>query len=155
MWVYDINTLEFLEVNQAATIKYGYSKEEFMHMTIKDIRPIEDVEKLLENVKQENSELSQSEGWKHKKKNGEIIDIEIISHSISFKNRDARLVMSNDITVRKAAEKALKESEERYRNILELAPVGISIHQNGVIVYSNPESLKIFGANNPNELIGR
>jgi PAS domain S-box-containing protein len=113
VWVYDIQTFKFLAVNQAAINRYGYSREEFLAMTIKDIRPAEDVPALLNNL----SGLSSAEPntWRHLKKEGSIIDVEIVSHQLIFAGRKAEIVLANDVTLRLRADQALRESEERFR----------------------------------------
>ena len=119
MWIYDLETLAFLEVNDAAINHYGYSKEEFQAMTLKDIRPKEDIERLLKDVELTRKTYNPAGEWRHLKKNGEIIRVEIISHTVTYENRKARHVMVKDITERKLAEEALQQSEERSRNALD------------------------------------
>src|SRR5512145_2117765 len=79
MWIYDLQTLAFLEVNNAAINQYGYSKEQFLSMNLKDIRPEEDIEALLNDVKNTSYRLHKEGIWRHKRKNGEIIIVAIIS----------------------------------------------------------------------------
>lgn len=112
MWVYDLETLNFLEVNQAAITKYGYSREEFLKMNLKDIRPAGEIEKLMDNVRQDSDELSFSGEWKHKNRDGDIFLVEIISHSIIYDNKKARLVLANDITKRLQAEEEIRKLNE-------------------------------------------
>jgi len=107
IWVFDLETLAFLAVNQAAVLRYGYSREEFLGMTIKDIRPAEDVLALLANVSTADPDESTSGPWRHRKKDGEIIDVEIASHQLVFAGRNAEIVLANDITERKQAEDAI------------------------------------------------
>jgi two-component system, cell cycle sensor histidine kinase and response regulator CckA len=74
MWVYDSKTFEFLAVNDAAVRQYGWSREEFLSMTILEIRPSEDVSSLLDHVRRETG--SPLPGvWRHRRKDGSIIDV--------------------------------------------------------------------------------
>ena len=93
MWIYDLETLRFLAVNHAAVEHYGYSREEFLEMTLKDIRPVEKVALLMEDIQQTTSELNHAGIWQHIKKSGEVIDVEITSHTVKYLGRDARHVM--------------------------------------------------------------
>lgn len=113
-WVFDTETLAFLEVNNAAVNHYGYTVEEFTQMTIKDIRPPEDVQQLLRHrTHTENSkDVIYSGYWRHKTKDGRIIFVEITSRHIDFKGRTARLVISHDITDKVEAERKLNEANE-------------------------------------------
>lgn len=113
MWVYDLNTLAFLTVNDAAIEHYGYSREEFLGMTIKEIRPKEDLPALLNNLAHKPSVLERSTGWRHLKKDGTLIDVEITSHAIQFEGKTSRLVLANDITERKQAEAELRTLNEK------------------------------------------
>ena len=109
VWVYDPETLSFLAVNQAAIDCYGFSREEFLSMKIKDIRPPEDVAALLDDVSQSSSETT---SWRHRKKNGAVIDVEITARPISFNGKQARLVLVNDVTARLRGERALEQAKE-------------------------------------------
>ncbi len=121
MWVYDLETLAFLEVNDAAINHYGYSREEFLSMTIADIRPPQEVPALLAHVRPRGEGLDEAGVWKHRKKGGEVIDVEVTSHGMLFAGQRAELVLANDVTERRRAEAALQESEERYRDLVENA----------------------------------
>jgi PAS domain S-box-containing protein len=98
MWVYDVHTLRFLDVNDAAVRHYGYAREEFLSMTIRDIRPPEDIPRFLEDLR--NAErASPSVGvWRHRKKDGTIVDVEISAHDFTFGGGRARLVLAQDVT---------------------------------------------------------
>jgi len=124
MWVYDLETLSFLAVNEAVVRRYGYTSEEFLSMTIKDIRPVEDVPALLESVSKVSLEATDSSEWRHRKKDGTIIEVEITSYPLSFTGRRAKLVLANDITERKRAEEALHRSEEQLRQAQKMEAVG-------------------------------
>lgn len=117
MWIYDMDTLAFLEVNEAAVRHYGYSREEFMSMNLKDIRPADEIETFLKNIKLTRKENYQSGEWRHLKKNGELIYVEITSHNAVFKGSKARHVMVNDITERKIQEQILREKDMQLRKL--------------------------------------
>lgn len=108
MYVYDVETLRFLAVNDTAVARYGYSREEFLSMTILDIRPEEDESKLMQAVSEPLNEVEFLGAWRHRKHNGGIIWVDIISHSIDFGGREARLVLARDITERRALEEQLE-----------------------------------------------
>jgi diguanylate cyclase (GGDEF)-like protein/PAS domain S-box-containing protein len=116
-----------LAVNDAAVDRYGYSQEEFLAMTIKDIRPPEDVPALLENVSRTINPLDRAGTWRHLAKDGTIFDVEITSHALLFAGTRSRLVLSNDVTERKRAEEAVREAEERFHSAFENAPIGMSL----------------------------
>lgn len=107
MWVFDLETYAILSVNHAAIAQYGYSEEEFLRMTILDIRPPEDVPALLAR-KNSADGIERREGlWRHRRKNGEIIHVEVASHPILWEGTPARVVLVNDITDRKRVEDGL------------------------------------------------
>lgn len=108
MWVYDRETLAFLEVNDAAIDHYGYSHDEFLAMRLPDIRPPEDVERLLNDTQRVRPDLQYSGEWRHTLKNGRVIPVEITSHTLEFAGRPAALVVAQDITERKNAQAALE-----------------------------------------------
>lgn len=121
MWVYDLETLKFLAVNEAAIEHYGYSREEFLARRIVDIRPTVEVERLLAYINQPHPAINAAGVWRHCTKNGTLIEVEITSHRIDYFGRAAEVVLANDITERMRAEQALRESEERYRELVENA----------------------------------
>ncbi|MCM2313076.1 MAG: PAS domain S-box protein, partial [Steroidobacteraceae bacterium] len=128
MWVYDVETLRFLAVNEAALEHYGYAEPEFLAMTIADIRPEADRERLSADVVTHADDVLRHSGvWRHRRKDGTLIDVEITSHRIKFGDRRARLVLANDVTHRLQAERALRGSEERYRSLFENASDGILV----------------------------
>jgi len=109
-WMYDLETLRFLAVNEAAIREYGYSREEFLAMTIKDTRPPEDVPALLESIRQ--SALAKVGVWRHKKKNGDIMQMEIITHTFTLDGRECRLAVGRDVTERLRLEEQLRQSQK-------------------------------------------
>jgi len=121
MWVYDLGTLKFLEVNDSAVESYGYSREEFLMMTIHDVI-VESTSERMEQLLTRQGNLYRSTGWRHLKKDGSIIEVEMSSHPLPLSSgRKARLVLASDITKRLCAEALLRESEERYRDLFESA----------------------------------
>jgi len=115
--VYDIETLAILAVNDATIQHYGYSQDEFLAMTIRDIHTTEDIPSLLKDVEQISAGLSRTQSWRHRKKDGTIIDVEITAHDIEFGSRPARLVLSNDVTEKKQAEENLQRSNQRLQTL--------------------------------------
>jgi PAS domain S-box-containing protein len=121
MWVYNLSNLNFLEVNHTSTALYGYSREEFLSMKITDIRPQEEVQKLMEQINTRTQEVESSSGWKHRLRSGRIIDVEITSHLLDYKGHKAALVISKDITERKEAEKQIRQlNAELQMNVVQL-----------------------------------
>jgi PAS domain S-box-containing protein len=112
MWVYDANSLAFLAVNDAACRQYGYSSDDFLSMKITQIRPEEEVRNLLDNLETADGSLQKSGDWRHRRKDGSELYVEITSHDIDFLGRKARLVLANDVTDRKNAEEALHRLNE-------------------------------------------
>ena len=115
MWVFDIETLAFLAVNDAAVHHYGYSREEFLNLTVMDIRPPEDVTKLLENLGTRSQGVDIFCGLRHRKKDGKIIDVEVSAHELVFAGRKARLVLTSDITERKWAQEQLNDYAQQLK----------------------------------------
>ena len=108
MWVFDSETLRFLAVNDAAVKRYGYSRDEFLGMTIADIRPPEDVPGLQDQLQRlAEGAPSLANIWRHRKATGELLDVEVTSHAIELSGRKARLVVSIDVTERLRAEEKL------------------------------------------------
>ncbi len=125
MWVFDCKTLKFLAVNEAAIQQYGFSRQEFLAMTLADIRPEEDIPALLKATAQPTQGLQGAKLSRHRKKDGTIIDVEIVRHALDFHGIQAELVAPHDVTARKQAEDAMRRAEEKYRSIFEDAVVGI------------------------------
>jgi PAS domain S-box-containing protein len=97
MWIYDRDTLNFLAVNDSAIHHYGYSRQEFLNMTLKDIRPSKDISSLLEKVSQIKPGMN-SASSRHVKKDGTLIEVEIVSHTLDFNGRPAELVLAMNVT---------------------------------------------------------
>jgi PAS domain S-box-containing protein len=140
MWIYDRETKAFLEVNEEAIRHYGYSRKEFLSMTINDIRPAEDIPKL-DNLKRVLTEFSSiySGRWRHYKKNGELMHVEVTSHLIEYDEREAALVLINDITEKVHAEER-REFERLDKEAL--------INNTQDMIWSLSPELTLIAANN-------
>ncbi|HEY3842564.1 MAG TPA: PAS domain S-box protein, partial [Acidimicrobiales bacterium] len=108
MWVYDFETLAFLEVNQCAIENYGYTREEFLSMSITDIRPGEEIPRLLAYQELMRSDLTHAGVWIHRLKSGELISVEIAAHTLEFNGHSSALVMAQDVTERCRLEQRLR-----------------------------------------------
>lgn len=121
MWIYDLETLEFFDVNQAAIKHYGFSKEEFMNMIVRDIRPPDAQAQMEESIREtirypKKKYIGVNRHWK---KSGEIIQVEIESSAIEYEGRDARLILARDITDKLKEEERLKLLESVITNAKE------------------------------------
>ncbi len=146
MWVYDLETLRFLAVNDAAVRHYGYSRAELLEMTIKDIRPAEDVQLLCDYLAAGNPELDHAGEWRHQRKDRTIINVEITSNRLNFAGRPAEFVLAHDITERKKAETALRDSEDRYRDLVDNSHELICTHDlEGRVLSVNPWAARVLG----------
>jgi two-component system cell cycle sensor histidine kinase/response regulator CckA len=113
MWVFDAETLAFLAVNDAAVRLYGYSRAEFLAMTIKEIRPREEVPALLEYLTTiPDSPSLPATQVKHRKKDGSLLEVAGSSNPIAFHGRRARLVMATDVSEKKRLEAQLLQSHK-------------------------------------------
>jgi diguanylate cyclase (GGDEF)-like protein/PAS domain S-box-containing protein len=145
MWVFDRKTLKFLAVNEAATRQYGFSSHEFLTMTIADIRPEEDIPALLEATAIPTQGLQEATIWRHRKKNGAIIDVEIVGHTLDFHGIEAELIAARDVT-------ELHNSENKYRVLFEdSADANWLMDEKGFLV-CNSAALQMFGYANVAEM---
>lgn len=124
MWVYDVDTLNFMAVNESAVTHYGYNRDEFMSMKLTDIRPVEDREAVAQIVKSNALAEKAHHTRRHTRKNGEVIHVEVTSHPLEYEGKQARLVLAHDISERAAAEDKLRASEDQLRQIQKLESIG-------------------------------
>ena len=154
MYIYDIDTLAFLEVNKAAIEHYEYSKEEFMSMSLKDIRPQEDIPAFLIDVQDKREKFKPAGVWRHKKKNGELIFVDITTVLVVSNGKNARHVMIQDITERKQAEDALKDSVSLLHATIDSTADGILVvDHSGKIALYNQKFVDMW--NVPTELLAK
>ncbi len=119
MWVYDVETYKFIDVNEAAVKNYGYSLDEFLGMGIKDIRPKEDLHNLLNHLDDfgREDESYRNRIGKHRFKDGKEIDVEIHSKFLILNNKKTRVVLANDITERTLYINAIENQNEKLKEI--------------------------------------
>jgi PAS domain S-box-containing protein len=118
MWVLDKETFGFLAVNEAALNHYGYGEKEFLKLSALDIRPEEEKQRFIESSREpeiSKRRLYHAGIWKHKKKSGEPIDVEIFVYPVLYDGRKAELILVNDVTEKLKAEQMLKKSYEEIR----------------------------------------
>jgi PAS domain S-box-containing protein len=142
MWVYDPKTLRFLEVNDAAVEKYGYSRAEFLGMTIAEIRPAEDVPALQETVRTSSESLHASGCWRHNRKDGRMMDVEIVSCGLPHAGRSARLVVAIDVTEQREAQKTANVQTSALQAT---ANAIVITDRNAQIVWVNPAFTTLTG----------
>ncbi len=117
MWMLSYPERDFVDVNESALAHYGYSRDEFLKMNINNIRPLENTI-LLNKMKAAVPVNASYKGiWRHKKKNGEIIKVEIIAHDIFYEGKNVRLILANDIDEKVKAEERLQESYQQIRQL--------------------------------------
>jgi PAS domain S-box-containing protein len=156
MWVSDCDTLKFLAVNEAATRQYGYSREEFLSMTLLDFELEADVRRLPTAEQQRTPRLQRPERHKHKVKGGSLIDVETTSRNVFFGGRAAKLVLALDITERLRMEDQLCQSEEKFSKAFRSCPLAITITTlaEGRCLEVNDAFLRTFG-HSRQDVIGR
>lgn len=162
IWVYREDTLGFLAVNEAATRTYGYSRDEFLSMTIDDIRPQEDIPTLMIKNAADPNDLVISSPWRHKTSTGQTIYVEMSSHPVVFDGKNSRLVIVNDVTERKILDEkqqrlhtSLQQSAMEWRQTFNAIyfPVLI-VDLEGTIKRSNLAAEQILGVG-PEEVLGK
>ncbi len=153
-WIYDLETLRFLEVNKAAAQLYGYSEEEFKRMTILEIRPEEVREEFLQLIKNPDTIFNKlNRHHRHKKKSGEEMLVDIHSFGLTFEGRNARFVTAIDITQKVRQQRELEELSSRLKNtndelnsILENVSEAIfKIDPFSNLIYTSPEFTRVTG----------
>ena len=134
MWVYDTETLLFLAVNDAAIAQYGYSRDEFLAMSITDIRLPEDVPSLMNRLPVSDIKFARHDRlWRHLRKDGTVIWVEIYSSAIIWEGHPARVAHAKDITEQKNAEELLKQEHDLLQSVFDHIPIMIAVfdHEQG------------------------
>ena len=127
MWVYDRDSLRFLAVNEAAIAHYGYSREQFLAMTVMDIRPPEERERFTQFVHLAGGAHDGEQIWRQQKSDNTKIDVAIYSRALSYDGRKAALVASIDVTDRKRAEDELRRTQNFLNTVVENVPQPIVV----------------------------
>ncbi|PRY53166.1 PAS domain S-box-containing protein [Arcticibacter pallidicorallinus] len=149
LFVYDLESLQILDVNQAAIENYGYSFEEFLSFTLRDIRPPQDIAILDEIIKKHvKAGHVNSSFTRHVKKSGKIILVSTKGNSIAYKGRNARIVVAIDNSERIKAEESLRQSERRFKTMIqEGSDLIVILDQTGKISYISPNIFRLFNLN--------
>ena len=111
-WLYEIDSLKFLRVNQAATQLYGYSAQEFAHMNVLEIRPEEQRAKAASYLCELGADAEEHEFWLHRAKDGRTFEVETISHELKYAGKRVRLVVAQDISERRQLEGQLRQAQK-------------------------------------------
>ncbi len=117
MWMVTIPDLRIIDVNEAAIKQYGYSREEFLQLSTKQLRPEEDVSDFLKEVAKMKPDVINVRAWRHKKKDGTVIHVETYSHQIMYEGRMVWLGLSHDVTEQHKAKVLLQKSYEEIRQL--------------------------------------
>ena len=145
-WVYDSETLRFLEVNEAAVRSYGWSREEFLSMTLRDIRPPDEQANLDQLLAFTPGAEKHSTASLHRTKLGQLRRVEISSYPLEFDGHPARMVLVHDVTERVEAQNALVRSEQKYRTVIEqLQDVFFRTDEHGLWSFLNPAWITLTG----------
>lgn len=157
MWLYDMRTQRFLEVNTAAQITYGYTRDEFLQMSIMDIRTADEqvrLKQVLEHKMLETRPNDLAGIWRHQRKDGSTLYMSITAHQYEFAHTPAVLVLAQDITERHLTEERLRVSEARYRALFESAVEGVyECAADGTFRAVNPALARMLGHASPAEMI--
>jgi len=155
IWLFDPDSKEILESNAAFQELLGYTAEELRGMTVYDLVPRgrEDIdENIRRNILQRARDISER---KYRRKDDSLVDVETTVTVIPYEGREVLCAVARDVTERKKAEEELKESEERYRQLVEKSPETIAILSEGKIVFMNAAGTELAGMDDPEELTGK
>jgi len=112
MWIFDLNSFQFLAFNRATLRHYGFTGEEFRALTAKDLYPAEDLEAFLVDCAKTKLEVQRRETWRHCKKDGTLIDVELTTQDMIYTGCPARLMLANDVTAQRLLQKQLLQAQK-------------------------------------------
>lgn len=157
MWIYDVNSHLILDVNRAATLKYGYTREEFLALQLIDLQPATQVTQLYNYLATDSADQTTFRAVKHKKKNGSIFYVHIQSSSTTFRGHQARLIQAVDIHEKVLAEKKRKEAARKlanFRKLVSKSSVICTADDTGTILSAN-RNLCTLSRYSEEELLGQ
>ena len=154
LWAFDQQTFRFVAVNDAAIEHYGYSRDEFLSMTVLDIRPKEAIEAFQAFTREGSRGYKSADVWKHVKKDGTVIDVDITSHDVVIGDRPCRLVLARDVTAERETEaraRLLARAFDSSTSGMMITDARIAGHP---ITYANQALMRLTGYTQ-DEVIGR
>ena len=155
MFVYDVETLNIQMVNAAAIEHYGYPREEFLTLTLRDLHRAEDHPALLQTVRTGTGPLRRPGVWQQQKKDGRLMDVEVTTHDVQFGKRPGRLVLAHDITEQRQAEAQLRSSEERLRLLFEFAPDAYFLYDESGVIMDGNKAAEVLVGYTKEDLVGK
>ncbi|TDH25552.1 PAS domain S-box protein [Segetibacter sp. 3557_3] len=155
MWIYDIDTLTIQTVNKSAIENYGYSEAEFLAMTIRDLRPLEELVKMDQHLQKLITDKFSSGVWKHRKKNGSTMMVQIVTHELEFRDLSCRLVMAHDITEKNQLEQKLSQTNSELNTLINSITDGFFIISKDFRVIKSNNQLKELAEIGPDEIVGK
>ncbi|HWG38625.1 MAG TPA: PAS domain S-box protein [Terriglobales bacterium] len=154
MWIFSVDSLRFLAVNDSAVARFGYSREEFLRMKILDVRPEEDAPALLAELR--SGAPARGRRWRYRTKAGAELTVDVYAHRIEWEGGPAFISFLHDMTDRIAAEYRLRESEAQVRMLLESTSEGIyAVDLEGSCIWANPAAARLLGVEDARALLGR
>ncbi|MEO8118903.1 MAG: PAS domain S-box protein, partial [Rhodoferax sp.] len=119
MWVYDVKTLRMLAVNQAALAHYGYSEQEFVGLTLLDLHHEDDIAQVQAHLKRPADQRAATQVWRHRRRNGDLIEVEMVTEAVEFDGTYARVALVRDVTEQRRTEQAQRDLAERLATTME------------------------------------
>lgn len=159
MWVIDLETLEFLAVNDAAVVHYGYSRDEFLSMRLPVVAPpdlVNGPERVMPATLKAPSMANQVTGpWPHRLKDGRVVEVEISGRNIESEGRPARIVLINDVTAKRRVELERDAAHRLLEDVLSrVTDAFVSAGPDQRLVYANDRAARLVGVASPQDMLG-